>query len=85
MDKNEQNHFCLRGQNKSQYCYLNFQGLVSFTIKYQTCAEWYSGVNSINVKRAFFIQKFVQSQKVTRKKAFVQKIRAFNVDEIDHR
>jgi hypothetical protein len=33
--------------------------------------------------RAFFAQKFVQSQNVTRKKAFVRKIRAFNVDEID--
>jgi len=34
---------------------------------------------------AFFVQKFLQSQNVTRKKAFVRKIRAFNVDEIDHR
>ncbi len=33
----------------------------------------------------FFVQKFVQSQNVTRKKAFVRKIWAFNVDEIDHR
>jgi len=34
--------------------------------------------------RAFFIRKFVQSKNVTRKKAFVRKIRAFNIDEIDH-
>jgi len=35
--------------------------------------------------RTFFVQKFVQSQNVTRKKAFVRKISAFNVDEIDNR
>jgi len=35
--------------------------------------------------RAFFVRKFVQSQNVTRKKTFVRKIRAFNVDEIDSR
>jgi len=35
--------------------------------------------------RAFFVQKFVQSQNVTRNKAFVREIRSFNVDEIDHR
>jgi len=35
--------------------------------------------------RAFFIQKFIQSQNVTRKKAFVSKFCTFNVDEIDHR
>jgi len=35
--------------------------------------------------RTFFVQKFVQSQNVTRKKAFIRKICAFNVDEIDHR
>ncbi len=34
--------------------------------------------------RAFFVQKFVQSQNVIRKKAFVRKICVFNVDEIDH-
>jgi len=34
--------------------------------------------------RTFFVQKFLQSQNVTRKKAFICKIRAFNVDEIDH-
>jgi hypothetical protein len=34
---------------------------------------------------AFFVQKFVQSQNVTRKKAFVHKISSFNVDDIDHR
>jgi hypothetical protein len=33
--------------------------------------------------RVLFVQKFVQSQNVTRKNAFVCKIRAFNVDEID--
>jgi hypothetical protein len=33
--------------------------------------------------RSFFVRKFVQSQNVTRKKAFVRKIWAFNVDEID--
>jgi len=32
---------------------------------------------------AFFIRKFVQSQNVTRKKAFVLKRRTKNVDEID--
>jgi len=32
-----------------------------------------------------FIRKFVQSQNVTRKKAFVRKICVFNVDEIDHK
>jgi len=35
-------------------------------------------------RRAFFVQKFAQSQNVTRKKAFVQKRRAKNVDEIDY-
>jgi len=35
--------------------------------------------------RAFFVRKFVQSQNVTRKKAFVCKICAFNVDEFDQR
>jgi len=30
-----------------------------------------------------FVQKFIQSQNVPRKKAFVCKIRAFNIDEID--
>jgi len=34
---------------------------------------------------AFFIRKFVQIQNVTIKKAFVRKIRAFNVDEIGYR
>jgi len=34
---------------------------------------------------AFFIRKFVQSQNVSRKKAFVRKIHLFNVDEIDYR
>ncbi len=34
---------------------------------------------------AFFVRKFIQSQNVTRKKAFVRKIRAFNIDEIDNR
>jgi len=34
-------------------------------------------------KRAFFIQKFVQSQNVTRKKTFVWKRREKNIDEID--
>jgi hypothetical protein len=33
--------------------------------------------------RVFFVRKFVQSQNVTRKKAFVRKICAFHVDEID--
>jgi len=33
-------------------------------------------------RRAFFVRKFVQSQNVTRKKAFVCKICAYNVDEI---
>jgi len=32
----------------------------------------------------FFIWKFVHSQNITRKKAFVRKICAFNVDAIDH-
>jgi hypothetical protein len=32
---------------------------------------------------AFFVRKFVQSQKLTRKKAFVCKICAFNIDEFD--
>ncbi len=31
----------------------------------------------------FFVRKFVQSQTITRKKAFVQKRSAKNVDEID--
>jgi len=31
----------------------------------------------------FFVRKFVQSQNVTRKKTFVQKMCTFNVDEID--
>jgi hypothetical protein len=46
-----------------------------------------AGVNFINVSsKAFFVQNFVQSQNVARKKAFVQKIRAKNVgDEIDAR
>jgi hypothetical protein len=35
--------------------------------------------------RAFFIQKFVQSQNVTRKKAYIRKRRAKNVDDIDYR
>jgi len=35
--------------------------------------------------RTFFVQKFVQSQNVTRKKAFVRKICMFNVDKIDQR
>jgi len=34
---------------------------------------------------AFFVQKFVQSQTLSREKTFVRKICAFNVDEIDHR
>jgi hypothetical protein len=33
---------------------------------------------------AFFVRKFIQSQNVTRKKAFIHKIWAFNIDEIDH-
>jgi len=33
----------------------------------------------------FFVQKLLQRQNVSRKKAFVRKIRAFNVDEIDFR
>ncbi len=35
--------------------------------------------------RAFFVQKFVQSQNVTGKNAFLHKIYAFNADEIDGR
>jgi len=35
--------------------------------------------------RAFFIQKFVQSQTLGRGKTFERKICAFNVDEIDYR
>jgi len=35
--------------------------------------------------RAFFVRKFVQSPNVTRKKAFVRKIRSFNVNGIDLR
>jgi hypothetical protein len=35
--------------------------------------------------RAFFIRMFVQSQNVTRKKAFVRNRCAKNVDEIDSR
>ncbi len=31
----------------------------------------------------FFVQKFVLSQNVTRKKAFIRKIRVFHVGEID--
>jgi len=33
--------------------------------------------------RAFFVQIFQQSQNVTRKMTFVQKIPTYNVDEID--
>jgi len=33
----------------------------------------------------FFVRKFVQSQNITRKKAFIRKTCAFNVDEINHR
>ncbi len=44
------------------------------------------GVNFINIfTNQFFVQKFVQSQNVTRKKTFVQKTRAFIIDEIDGR
>ncbi len=35
-------------------------------------------------RHVFFVRKFVQSQNVTRKKAFVHKICTFNIDEIDH-
>ncbi len=35
--------------------------------------------------REFFVRKFIQSQNVSRKLAFVRKIHAFNVDEIDYR
>ena len=35
--------------------------------------------------RAFFVQKFVLSQNVTRKKAFVRKICAFKVDDVNRR
>jgi len=35
--------------------------------------------------RAFFVQKFVQSQTLSREKTFVCKICAFNVDKIDLR
>jgi len=35
--------------------------------------------------RSFFVRKFVQSQNVSWKKAFIRKIRAFNIDEIDYR
>ncbi len=41
---------------------------------------WHFGPNQQVITRAFF----VQSQNVTRKKAFVRKICAFNVDVIDH-
>jgi len=33
--------------------------------------------------RAFFVQKFVQSQTLSREKIFVQKMHVQNVDEID--
>ncbi len=43
-------------------------------------------VNFINIFCThFFVQKFVQSQNITRKKSFVQKTRSKNVDEIDGR
>jgi len=35
--------------------------------------------------RAFFVQIFQQSQNITRKMTFVQKIRTYNVDGIDTR
>jgi len=35
--------------------------------------------------RPFFVRKFVKSQNVSRKKAFVHKICTFNVDELDYR
>ncbi len=44
------------------------------------------GVNFINVfTYEFFVQKFIQSQNVTRKNTFVRKTRVFIVDEIDGR
>jgi hypothetical protein len=33
----------------------------------------------------FFVRKFVQSQTLSKEKTFVQKMRAYNVDEIDNR
>jgi len=45
-----------------------------------------TGHNFIKVfLRMFFVHKFVQSQNITRKKAFVWKRRAKNVDKIDTR
>ncbi len=55
---------------------------LSDTVTYLSwCVVLIPGVNFIN---AFFVQKFVQSQNVARKNAFVCKICAFNIDEIDH-
>jgi len=46
--------------------------------------KWTSAVNFIDIKHTnFFVRKFVQSQNVTRKKTFIRKTHAFNVDEID--
>ncbi len=46
--------------------------------------KYLTGVHFINVcLRTFFVQNFVQSQNVARKKAFVQKICTKSIDEID--
>ncbi len=43
-----------------------------------TCSQFHQ-----RYTRMFFVQIFQQSQNVTRKMMFVQKIRTYNVDEID--